>query len=374
MNFLVLGCGLMGKSVVNDLLSNPDVSSVVVGDIDVDSARRYVNGMKEGRVSAEFVDVRDHESLVERMKAFDVVVNSTWYEFNLAVTQAAIEAKICYTDLGGLYHKTLEQLKLNDSAKAAQITAVIGCGASPGLTNILARYGADRMDSVEEIRVRVCERPRNTDRFTFGYSIRTILAELLLKPIVFQEGKFIEIEPMSGLETVRLPDPLGEFNMIYTLHSELATLPKSINKGVKKVDFKIGYSSALVSKLKTLIDLGLTNTKPLKVRGTEIQPLEFIIAHLDSLPKEILEYEGMIWIELYGEENGARVQRIYSTTSIDRTTGITASIISQMLARGEIKVHGVHPPENCVNPKTFIAEMATRNIAFKESISKDCNI
>src|SRR3989344_3580877 len=131
MRVLVLGgYGVMGSVVARDLVKS-GVSTIVAGR-DVDKARKFCEQLDKLAFPAR-IDVND-KNLVNEIKRVeaDVVVNCTWYEYNMIVMPAVIEAGVHYVDLGGLYHKTLEQLKLNDKAREKGVTCILGCGSTAG--------------------------------------------------------------------------------------------------------------------------------------------------------------------------------------------------------------------------------------------------
>ncbi len=51
-------------------------------------------------------------------------------------------------------------------------------------------------------------------------------------------------------------------------------------------------------------------------------------------------------------------------------TSVTASIVSQMVARGDIKGKGVVGPEVCVDTNQFLAELAKREIFVEETVTR----
>lgn len=378
MEIYVVGAGMMGRGIIVDLLKNPEVSKIIVGDRMVKKAKKLVDEMKDERLSVEYIDVTEEKATVKKIKGFDVVVYAGWYEFNMPITRAAIEAGVNYMDLGGLYHKTLKQLELDESAKKAGITAILGIGTAPGMTNVLTKYGADKMDRIEEIHIRLgAKQLTGKPKFEFGYSIRTILDEFLVNPVVYKDGKYVEVEPLSGWETAKLPDPMGDVQMMYTIHSEIATVPKFIDKGVKLVDWKIGFSRTIVDSLRTLIDLGFTRTEPITYKGIKIVPLEFTATYLESIqkirpkPEKVKEFGFALWVDLKGKEKGERVERRISYLQVGPPrypglTEISASIAAQMLAKGIVKAKGALPPEACIDPEQYIAELAKKDIRIQE--------
>jgi saccharopine dehydrogenase-like NADP-dependent oxidoreductase len=149
---LVLGgAGEMGSVAVADLVGRT-AHEVTIGDVRPDVARALLRSLgAPDRVVA--VDVDDLASLAAAMRGTDVVLNATYMRHNVSVTDAAIAAHVHLVDLGSYYAETLEQLDRHGLAKAARCRIVPGCGVAPGLTNVLARLGADRLDRVDAIRI-----------------------------------------------------------------------------------------------------------------------------------------------------------------------------------------------------------------------------
>ena len=203
MKIVVLGgAGLMGRIAVKDLAASEGPQQVVIADRDTELARQVVDLLPRGRskVSIVHTDVTDRDKLVDTLRGADVVLNAVHYYFNLGVMQACLEAGVHYTDLGGLFHLTRKQLELHDEFAAAGLTAVLCMGSAPGVPNVQARYAADRLDTVESIRIYDGILPLTGDDVRFGYAIPTIIDELVLPPVVYRDGQFVEEEPLAGEE------------------------------------------------------------------------------------------------------------------------------------------------------------------------------
>src|SRR5207245_9922596 len=117
-------------------------------------AEAVAAAQRDGRAAAVPVDARDSAALRRALKQWDCVINSTWYDLNVPITEAAIEAGIHYCDLGGLYHQTLRQRKLDKRAKDAGVACVLGIGSTPGTMNVLGMYGASKLDRVHKVLLR----------------------------------------------------------------------------------------------------------------------------------------------------------------------------------------------------------------------------
>jgi saccharopine dehydrogenase (NAD+, L-lysine-forming) len=197
-----------------------------------------------------------------------------------------------------------------------------------------------------------------------------------MSPVIFENGQFKSVEPLSGKENYRLPPPVDEVDGVYSIHSELATLPLTI-KGVKAVTFRVGFSPALVQRVNILLELGLLNKGPVMIGKTKISPKDFLYAHLATLnaPPSLDEFKSL-QVEVAGKKNGEPKTMIFETVvrSSERWqlrataiwTGVPAAIAAHWLGVGKIKVQGVVPPEVAIEPGPFIADLAKREIHIVE--------
>jgi len=152
--FLVLGgYGTMGRIIVRDLAES-GAKEILVAGRDESKAAALIEKIGAKRAAPAKIDATDPD-LEKKIREIepDVLVNATWYEYNMHVMPAAIRARVHYVDLGGLYHMTLKQLKLSADAKKAGVLCVLGMGSTPGTTNVMAAYGADEFDRIGSIRI-----------------------------------------------------------------------------------------------------------------------------------------------------------------------------------------------------------------------------
>lgn len=374
MKVLVLGgCGAMGKAIVRDLNDNPEVNEIVIGDINLTKARAYAREVESQKISVKKVDIKNQGQLVKACRGVNVVANASWYEFNVDVMKAALKTKSHYVDLGGLYHVSKKQLKLDKDFKKVGITAILGIGASPGITNVLAGYGASKLDSVREVHIRTGAKGGGG----FAYSAKTILDEVTMNPVVFENGKFKEVDPLSGKERYRLPSPVDEVEGFYSIHSELATLPFTI-KGVKTVTFRVGFSPSLLQKVNVLLELGLLNTNQISIRGDKISPKDFLYNYLGTLtaPPSMDEFKAL-QVEVIGKKDGV-IKKLFFETVVKSSkkwnlrataiwTGVPAAITAHWLGKGKILSKGVLPPEVGIDPEAFMSELAKRDILITQA-------
>jgi lysine 6-dehydrogenase len=380
MKFVVLGAGLMGRAVVYDLARAADVRSITVADFDRDRAHEVAREYGAGKGRAAFADVRDTSAVARLLQGCDVVVNCTQYNWNLDVMRAALTARVHYMDLGGLYHVTRKQFALDRDFRRIGRLAIAGMGGAPGITNVMARALADRLDRVDSIRVynAGADAQRYEGPIAYTFSIATILDELTTPPVHFTRGRYVEKEVLSEPEAGRFAHPIGKIVLRHSIHSELGTLAESFrSRGVREVCFKINYPPELVNLVRSLSDAGLTSREPVAVNGYKVPPRELLLALLrQKAPSKPAKDVEALRVVVTGRRNGAKnslAMEMWAThttrpqfSAVARDTGFPAAIAAVMLGRGQIRGEGVLAPENVVPPEPFFQELKKRGFTFRQ--------
>lgn len=377
---VILGAGAMGRVAVKDLADLHGFDEVLVADMDAHRARAVVdeatslpNRQGAGRMDAISVDVRNTAELHSLLDGAAVVLNATQHYFNLSVMEACLSAGCHYCDLGGLFWTTREQLALHDRFAARHLTAVLGIGSTPGITNVMAAAGAERMGEIHGIAIRSGGRDP-LGGFQAPYSINTILDELTLEPMVETDGEVRSVPPMSGQETIRFRDPVGDVLCVSTLHSELASLPESYRtRGVREVSFKVGFPTRFMEQLMFLVELGFHRTEPIRVGGAQVEPRSFLSALLASqpVPARAMDWDALD-VTVTGAERGEPTCLLYQTLVPPSErwnegggavqTATPMAIAARMLATGDIDKPGVYPPELVLPPQPFFEALAQRGV------------
>jgi saccharopine dehydrogenase-like NADP-dependent oxidoreductase len=384
------GAGAMGRITVKDLFETaPPDFEILIADYNVAAGRSLARSYRRERVQAAAADVTNVHATARLLSGAFAVINAVKYQHNIKVMRAALDAGAHYLDLGGLFHVTREQLKLDRDFKRQGLLALLGMGAAPGIVNLLAASAADTMERVHEIHIQVAgldaafqvpevqtsERTRRP--LATSYSLETVLDESTLPAAVYRQGRFRFVPPMSGEIEVHFPAPVGLRRPVYTLHSEVATLPLSYkHKGIKEVSFRIAFDEDLDEELRFLHALGISSTTPLKLGKAFVVPRDFLLALLKRMkppppaPLPETSYE-VLRAVVRGEREKRPVQEVVDChvsglpawgMGIDIDTGCPPSIAVQLLARGELSARGVLPPERAVPPEPFFRELATRGM------------
>lgn len=372
------GAGKMACISVQDLAKDPRVDEVVIADLNLEQAKVVADYIKSSKIQIQQVDINDTEGMVKVLKGSDACMNGTVYYTNLAVMEACLEAGVHYTDMGGLFFTTRKQLELSDRFAEAGLSAVLGMGSAPGIPNIQARYAADHLDSVESIKIYDGVMPPPTDDPKFTYSVPTIVDELLMKPMVYRDGEFKAMEPLSEFEDYWFTHPIGLLSQHLSLHSEVATLPISFkDKGIKECSFKINYwgmAKAVVEKVLVLTEFGFSGSDPVEMNGQSIVPRDVMVNLLSDYVPPITDFlappknEPPDWVkeivtEVHGTEDGKEITYRMGTLTCKGAlpTGVAPAIAAVWLAEGRVEP-GVYPPEKALDPIPFFKELEERNI------------
>ncbi len=357
--FVVLGgAGAIGRIIVRDLYESNPNNQILVADFDEGVARQIAKSYRSKRVTHAVTDARYLSRLAQVLREQSVVINCTRHQLNLNVMEAALRAGVHYLDLGGLFIWTRRQLQLHRPFAEAGLTAILGMGCAPGLTNLMAAAAAAKLDRIDSIRIRVGSidfNARNGD-FAFPYSAQTIVEELTLPPWKWSGGRFVQVEPRSGWERVDFGRPVGRVWTVMTRHSEIATLPVRFkNRGLRYADFKVGFDRPFVRELMKRMRAGWS------IRDFEALPSPRTAPNDYEISRVIVR-GGKETITL---ESHARSNAKWHASAGDIDTACPASIAAQMIASGLIDRAGVWAPEDVVPADRLFRELRRRGVTVQ---------
>lgn len=384
------GAGLTGRAAVRNLVENKRVSEVLVVDVDREALEKLNRDVASDKIEIRCADVTDVETTSKIITGCDVMINAVQYYYNLYAMQAALKAGVNYIDHGGLYHMTLKQLELDNLFKSEGLIAVIGMGAQPGVTNAVAKHASEQLDEMTSILIRdgSVDLTENAPSFVVTWSIHTLFDELTMDAIVYEGGEFKKVPPLSRSEIIDFPEPVGRLETYVTLHSEIATLPRSFReKGLMRNDWMEGSSE--IKTMKILADMGFGTNQEMEVEGVKINPRKILIALLRE--KGLIGYpEGITpndWeitrVIVEGKRLGRKIRKTYDITFPPNKewrmscaqigVGIPSSTVATMIAEGEIREKGVKPPEQVIPPNRLFEEIGRKGIKIVENIVETIN-
>lgn len=370
----------MGLGAAFDLAHNSEVEAVTVADLDMERARAVVAAVKSEKLTPQRIDVTNTAEVVELMRGHDAAISCVVYHYNLRLAHAAIEAKVNFCDLGGNNSVVAEELALDEAARRAGINIIPDCGLAPGMVSILAAHGAQRFEQLEAIHLRVGglpQHPRPPLNYQIVFSVEGLINEYVERARVIRDGRVVEVDSMTEIERLSFAAPFIEMEAFQT-SGGTSTLPESFMGRVSTLDYKTIRYPGHCEQFKLLIELGLASDEEIEVDGARTRPRrllgEMLLRHLPADEPDVV----LIRAEFHGVAQGRRqrlrydiIDRFDERTGLSammRTTSFPASIIAQMMARGEMKEKGAIPQERAVPPDAFLAELVKRNIQITTTL------
>ena len=378
MRMLVLGAGLQGSACAFDLLQNPAVTEVRLADLHVDQLPDFLAPLSGRRLIPTPVDARDHEAIAALMRESDAVMSALPYYFNPEMARLAVESEAHFTDLGGNTEIVFQQKTLDAAARAKGVSIVPDTGLAPGMVNILAQYGIERLDRVDSVRIYVGGLPQNPEpplNYQIVYSLEGVLDYYTTLSWVVRNGKREQVSALSEIEPVRFPEPVGELEAFHTAGG-LSTMAFRYEGRIPSMEYKTLRYPGHASAMETIRQLGLLDLEPVDVKGTKVVPRDVFIAIAGpKLRKPKGRDLVALRVLVRGERGGTptaigfelvdRMDEERGITAMMRTTGYSLSITGQMQARREIPP-GVHTPDEGVPAEKYISELRARGIAIRE--------
>ena len=358
MRIVVLGGGGdMGGHAVRDLLTH-STAQVTIADRRVEAAQQYVHESR-GRLDTALVDATDEEALVEVLAGADAAVGciGPFFEFAARLVRAAIRAGTPYVDICDDWGPVREIRGMDGWARAAGVPVITGLGWTPGITNLMAKRGAQRLDEVDEVKVAWAGSAADSA----GFAVLMHVAYAITGEVpTFRDGETITVPARSGVEPVEFPEPLGRVWVSHCGHPEPLTLPAALE--ARTVSLKGGLTPQWNNRLAgALSDIGLF-ANPIRMRR-----VAGVIHQLEGL----LRFGGVPFsgarVDVNGRKDGRSVVHSYATVDkMGRLTGIPAAIGALRLAERQVTAPGIHAPEDVIEPESFFAELRDRAVEVVE--------
>ncbi|MCD4674723.1 MAG: saccharopine dehydrogenase NADP-binding domain-containing protein [Desulfobacula sp.] len=367
---IIGGVGAMGQGVARDLIKQEQVTDVILADLYPDPERLSKKLRENEKSTLIKMDVNDHEAMVNAFKEVNVVINTAgpFYKTAVPVAKAAVEAKVNYIDICDDYEGTeiLFNSEIDKLAKEAGITVLTGMGSDPGTNNILVKWYADRLDSVDDIYLYWVVSIAELAGAAWDHSLHMTLGKIPQ----YIDGKLVHVE--GGTEEVaeQFLEPLGTCHVRYVGHPQPLTLPRYI-KGVKNVIIKGALIPLWVDELiQEQKKTGLLGTEPIDIKGTKVTPYDIALKLWETIPEERDNgpQSSGLKVIVKGEKDGQKVT--YTADMVGRMapgTGLPASIASLMMDAGDVTVKGVVAPEGCIDPAKFIGAFLKRGARIHQT-------
>ena len=378
MRVLQLGVGSVGEVTARTVAAEPEVTRVVLADIDESRLAEVAPKLPAGKAETLPLDAHDKEALVGALVDVDLVINGLVPEVNLDVMQACLEAGTNYLDMAAAGPRDVvgtadvdEELALAAEFKRKGLTALVFFGIDPGASDVFARALYDQFDRLERLTILDGDNG-SVDGYEFApsFSPATMVEEcLILPPHAFENGTLIRRKPLTNWVEFDFPAPVGTLKVWNVDHEESQLMPLYLSaKGLKNADFYIALDQGWVDLLLAWRKLGFDHNKQIEFAGARFRPLDLLVSRLPRPINLIGKLHGAVCVGTLAEGaiGGRHVRRyMYQITSHDDAfaaygvqgtglqTGVPAACAALMLAKGLIKEKGVLAPER-IEPAPFL--------------------
>ena len=287
---LIIGCGGVASVAIHKCCQNPDVfEEICIASRTLSKCEALKEKLKDSKtkISTAQVNADNIDELVELINKFkpDVVMHLALPYQDLTIMEACLKTKTNYLDTAN--YEPLDTAKFEykwqwaykEKFEQAGITALLGSGFDPGVTGVFSAYALKHhFDEINQIDILDANAGDHGYPFATNFNPEINIREVTANGSYFENGKFIETEPMSIKRVYNFPQ-IGEKDIYLLHHEELESLAINI-PGIKKMRFWMTFSQNYLNHLKVLENVGMTSIEPIEFEGKQIVPLQFLKAVL----------------------------------------------------------------------------------------------
>ena len=373
MNVAVLGAGRVGAAIATDLAAD-DGFDVLVADRDGAALER----LRDVPVRRLAADVTDGAVLRRLVGEQELVVGALPGSLGYRTLEIALEAGCHVVDISFFEE---DPFTLDELAKRRGAVALVDCGVSPGLSNLILGHVESRGDPVDRFTCLVGGLPADRGglfQYKAPFSPMDVI-EVYTRPARYKEGGAVRTAPpLSAVET---GDVEG-----------LGTLEAILTDGLRTVlaDERVPHMRELTlrypghaAQMRLLNAMGLFGTEPIDVAGARVRPRELVARLLFPLWEFGPGEADLTVMRVEIDVGGATPRRLVfelldrydpatQTSSMARTTGYTCTAIVRLVAAGAWSTPGVAPLEavgreaGCY--EQVVRDLAQRGVVLRERV------
>jgi len=388
---LIIGAGGVASVVVHKCCQNSEVfEEICIASRTLSKCDALKKKLEGGRTKIETAQVNADNTqeliaLIQRVQP-DIVINVALPYQDLTIMDACLATKVDYVDTANYEPEDTAKFEYKwqwdykERFEKAGITALLGSGFDPGVTGVFSAYAQKHyFDEINAIDIVDANAGDHGYPFATNFNPEINIREITAKGSYFENGKFIETEPLSVKKVYDLPE-IGPKDIYLLHHEEMESLAIHI-KGIKKIHFWMTFSQNYLTHLKVLENVGMTSIVPIDYEGQKIVPLQFLKAVLpdpaslgartkgktnigcifqgvkDGKPVTYYVYNVCVHEECYTE---------VGSQAISYTTGVPAMIGAMMVMTGKWKKPGVFNIEE-FDPDPFMDALNKFGLPWQEN-------
>ena len=376
---LIIGAGGVGRVVTHKCAQLPEVfSDIWLASRTLSKCERIAEEIGEDKIKTAQVDadsVPELVALINKIKP-EMVINVALPYQDLTIMDACLETGIHYLDTAN--YEPLDEAKFEykwqwayqDKFQDAGLTALLGSGFDPGVTNVYIAYALKHhFDQIDTVDIMDCNAGDHGYPFATNFNPEINIREVTANGRYWQDGQWMETRPMEFSRVFDFPE-IGPRKMFLLYHEEMESLTKHI-PGIQRMRFWMTFGDSYLKHLEVIQNIGLDGIEPIEFNGQQIVPLQFLKALLPDPASLGPRTKGKtnIGCLIKGSKNGKPVSRyIYNVSdheacfretqaqAVSYTTGVPAMIGAKMILEGKWKQPGVWNMEQ-FDPDPFMDDL-----------------
>ena len=390
---LMIGAGGVAGVVAHKCCQNPEVfQELCIASRTLskcDALKKKLDGGKT-KVTTAQLNADNTEEIIALIETFkpDIVINVALPYQDLTIMDACLATKVHYLDTANYEPPDTAKFEYKwqwaykKKFEEAGITAILGSGFDPGVTGVFSAYAQKHyFDEIHTIDIVDANAGDHGYPFATNFNPEINIREVTANGSYFENGKFIETEPMSIKRVYNLPQ-IGPKDIYLLHHEEMESLALNI-KGIKRIRFWMTFSESYLTHLKVLKNVGMTSIEPIEFEGKQIVPLQFLKAVLPDPASLGPRTKGKTNIgciftgvkdgqeKKYYVYNVCDHQACYAevgSQAISYTTGVPAMIGAMMVLTGKWNKPGVYNVEE-FDPDPFMEALNKFGLPWVEDFN-----
>ena len=370
MKVLVLGgSGGMGRFTSRAISSLKGISSITIADLNTKAVEAFANSFESSKIKGIGLNVLDKGKLKSILADHDVVLNLTcpFFKFAFPVLEAALEENCHYLDICDDWEPTEKMFTLNQLAEEKNKLAIIGLGASPGITNFLALRAMSELDEVKKVYtgwdISSAQPEEESSQSDVNAAMLHGIEQMVGRVKVFINNKFKMVRPLKKVH-INYPE-LGDFKASIFGHPEAITFPHHYPEISESLNLMHGEDTSfrfIFKLLRFFIEIKVLPKK------TAARVLEWLETKDASSPKDMVNSLPGVYGLAEGFKNGVETavavsldstNEMLEKMSMGEATGYPLACGLKMLIEGKLSKSGVLAPEACgINPDYFFQELS----------------
>ncbi|MDR2820101.1 MAG: saccharopine dehydrogenase family protein [Desulfovibrio sp.] len=307
----------------------------------------------------------------------DVVCNVALPYQDLSIMEACLECGAHYVDTANYEPPDTAKFEYSwqwayaDRFREAGLTALLGSGFDPGVTNVFAAWVMKHeLDEVHVLDIIDCNAGDHGLPFATNFNPEINIREVTARGRYWERGEWVETDPLAFSMDYDFPDGIGRKKCFLLYHEELESLVTNLN-GLRRARFWMTFSENYLNHLKVLGNVGLTGIAPVRFQGRDIVPVQFLAALLPDPASlgPLTKGKTCIGNRMRGIRDG-REKTVYiynvcdheacyaevGSQAISYTTGVPAMIGTKLVAEGVWARPGVWNMEQ-FDPDPFMDDL-----------------